>query len=78
MNLEGHFTNITVEDRNDYIIFDVMESLGYQTISDYRISTEDDSLLKTMSMPMTSCTSNKENLLASIISHHWEVQWPHG
>lgn len=50
MNLEGHFTNITIEDRNDYIIFDVMESLGYQTISDYRISTEDDSLLKTMLM----------------------------
>jgi len=50
MNLEGHFTNVTVEDRNDYIIFDVMESLGYQTISDYRISTEGDSLLKTMLM----------------------------
>jgi len=27
-----------------------MESLGYQTISDYRISTEGDSLLKTMLM----------------------------
>jgi len=50
MNLEGHFINVTVEDRNDYIIFDVMESLGYQTISDYRISTEGDSLLKTMLM----------------------------